>query len=543
MRMIPSAVVSSTSSSGERRVFDLLSATNLGDGQRAFHSLNLAEHDYKRVGELDFVVLLADAVLVLEVKSGGVACREGLWHFTDRFGAVHKRSEGPFQQARSGMFSLERRLREELGASLIEGFAFGYGVVFTDAVFPDRSVEWTDELILDASLLRGKRELRSWLQQLAAFWVRKSNRPARGRRSELDVLSSALRPDFERVPSLAHRAQQFDVVTEQLTKEQYDRLDLIGQNPRILVSGGAGTGKTFLAAEVARRHASAGQRVLFHTSTPLLRAFMTPRITHPLIAVVREGDDIVGPFDVLVVDEAQDVMSFEFLDRADAVIVGGLRDGVWRWFFDENKQQGLVGRFDAGALDMLREFGGVSATLRHNCRNTRQITTITRLLTAADLGSPRVGDGPRVRIEYFSTEADQARLIDSELARLRDQDVEMGSITILSPLPLAESSVRLTSAFSRGRVVCLDEQRAAAWPCSETTFAEVSAFKGLENRFILLADVRAMNTEGTEANVLYVGMSRARTGLWLGIDSRLESLVDELSRSNLAAVTLDRASE
>ena len=67
--MIPS-FPHKTGSSGERRVFDRLRAAFEHDPHSdlaVFHSLNLTRHDYKRFGEIDFVVVGSPGVLVLEV--------------------------------------------------------------------------------------------------------------------------------------------------------------------------------------------------------------------------------------------------------------------------------------------------------------------------------------------------------------------------------------------------------------------------------------------------------------------------------------------
>ena len=43
---------------------------------------------------------------------------------------------------------------------------------------------------------------------------------------------------------------------QRLTNEQYERLDAFESTPGSCVFGGAGTGKTFIAPEMARRHAA-----------------------------------------------------------------------------------------------------------------------------------------------------------------------------------------------------------------------------------------------------------------------------------------------
>jgi len=47
------------------------------------------------------------------------------------------------------------------------------------------------------------------------------------------------------------------------TDEQVQALRLLRSQPRLLVEGGAGTGKTLLAVALAREHAAQGRAVLF----------------------------------------------------------------------------------------------------------------------------------------------------------------------------------------------------------------------------------------------------------------------------------------
>ena len=66
-------------------------------------------------------------------------------------------------------------------------------------------------------------------------------------------------------------------------------------------------------------------------------------------------------------------------------------------------------------------------------------------------------------------------------------------------------------------------------PRSRFGFATIADFKGLESRFILLADI-AMKGHELDLPALYVGMTRARIGLWI--------FLDEGSRGKMSA-TLD----
>ena len=95
MKMIPTTPSPATKSGAERRLFPLLEAAEIGRSARCLHSLNLSQHEYKKWGEADFVVVSAAGVLILEVKGGRVACSDGIWTYTDRNNVEHHSSEGP----------------------------------------------------------------------------------------------------------------------------------------------------------------------------------------------------------------------------------------------------------------------------------------------------------------------------------------------------------------------------------------------------------------------------------------------------------------
>ena len=530
-----------TKSAAERRVFDMLSRTAIAGGAQAvaFHSLNISQHDYKIVGELDFVLLSTRAIIVLEVKGGGVDCREGIWHFTDRFGVEHRRSESPFQQARSGMFSLRERLEQRFGRQPIRRLTWGYAAVFPDTDFATRSVEWDGPMVLGAQALRGRRDLEKPIEALIEYWEAKNAHTVAAGRAQIDEIARFVRPDFERLPSLRNRADELDLAMERLTDEQYHQLDLIEENPRILCVGGAGTGKTFLAVELAKREATDGHRVLFVTSTPVLASFVESRVADAAVVVTTVDRIPPGPYDSAIVDEGQDILNFEDLEKVDRELRGGLEEGRWRVFYDSNRQSGLVGRFDPDALELLRLQGGVAARLTRNCRNTHEIVLQTKLLTAADLGTASAGHGPPVEYVFYDSYQAQVSLIDQHLRSLQDDDMPPGDITILSPLPLRNSAVNECRVAKKGRLVELNAAIAANWPCRHITFASVADFKGLENRFVLLVDLERISGETRDINTMYVAMSRARTGLWVAMHRGLESEAAKLSREHLASVMGD----
>lgn len=193
-------------------------------------------------------------------------------------------------------------------------------------------------------------------------------------------------------------AQRGAVIEEQnrATDGQARVLAALSRNPRMLVFGGAGTGKSLVLAEGAKQEASKGQSVLITFHSPSLVDFFGPRI---------EGRDIdLLPFaeltgdkqyDVVFVDEAQDLMNAGGMDALDAVIRGGRADGRWRMFLDPNNQAHLDGEFDADVCELVQQ-EALQLDLDRNVRNTRAIVHVVQEYLGADIGDPGIVHGDRV---------------------------------------------------------------------------------------------------------------------------------------------------
>jgi hypothetical protein len=539
MKMIPPSVSPQCRSGAERRLFDLLSQVELGPGARAYHSLALPEHERKREGEIDFLVLHATGLLVLEVKGGGISCHDGRWTYTGRAGSFDG-GTGPFEQARGAMYSLLERVKNELGPQATRDLSYGYGVAFPDCVFDVVSEEWSAESVLDA---RGASPagVRSYLKGLIEYWAAKGRRRAEPTRAAIDAIASFVRPDFDRVPALGAWADEIHTRTVELTENQFTSLDWVEGAARLLFTGGAGTGKTFLAAEVARRHGRAGEMVLLTCQSPTLAAFLRQAVADESVDVM-SFDRAVGrsghPYDVVVLDEAQDLINAESLLELDGLVRGGLQDGRWRIFLDPNNQAGVSGRFEPEALEELAGYAVHAPPLTSNLRNTNQVIMHTRLLTGADLGVATLGDGPRVESVETSDAADDVRKLTVWLSQLDSRHgVAPGDVTILSPRAFEESAARLLPDRLKNKLVIVTPETVRRWPRADMTFSTVAQFKGLENRFIALVDVDETLMAAEARNVLYVALSRARVGLWIAIRTAAQPRVQELVDENLSRLS------
>ena len=399
-------------------MFDIIKSAKRTENWTCLHSIGLARHGTKRLGEIDFVILATHGVFVLEVKGGRVRRQGGSWIYTDRFGCQHVRNEGPFEQAVSAMFTLEREVRNVFEGSRIADVLFGCGVVMPDIEFDVLGPEFDSQQVYD--LTDRRKPFRAYIDRLAEFFRKRTPRRRGLRGGDIQKIAHYLRADFDLIP-------QFDTILDdtqhqllRLTEEQFTVLDVLEDDPRVVIEGPAGCGKTVLALEAVRRSARTGNRVLLTCYNRLLadelkktifREFDAEQVMvvslHQLFAFLinrssrnhefeerKEGlphveiferlmpefaffatmEDVVRRFDVLVVDEAQDVLTSEAMDVLSELITGGFQKGRWRLFLDSNNQASLYGKFDRDLFESLRNIAR-SQFLTVNCRNRKRLHT------------------------------------------------------------------------------------------------------------------------------------------------------------------------
>ncbi len=210
-------------------------------------------------------------------------------------------------------------------------------------------------------------------------------------------------------------------------------------------------------------------------------------------------------YDVLIVDEAQDVVAeTAYLDVLDASLPKGLAGGRWLMFGDFERQN-LYGSSDGRVLLAQRAPHFSQPLLRHNCRNTPQIaqaaTQLSGLGRDVYRGYRRRDDGFMPEYRTYKQAGEQEALLLSALRTLKEDHYSNDEIVVLAPRTSGVAATasdpglrsRLAPAESRGLAVA---------------FATVQAFKGLDSPAVILTDLE--NVTGQEAeSLLYVALSRA----------------------------------
>jgi hypothetical protein len=467
----------------------------------------LARHPYKRWGEIDFLVIGPLGILALEVKGGRIAhLDDGTWESTNRYGEANRLRESPMRQAETALMALRTWLQEQLPTPLADATSFGWGVVFPDVAFRERSPEWTPETVGDIADFTTPASARRWLLTLMRHWQDRNRRAGPLESAGVAALLTLIRPEFELVPTLATAVRRVVDESNRLTAEQLTLLDAAEGNDRLLVLGGAGTGKTFIAAELARRRS-----IQFQTHLGLVVPW--PSAALPYRGVIPESVEVLvadeeprQKVDFMIVDEAQDFVSASGLGYLDSVVDGGLWNGHWAMFLDPNAQAGLRGTFDPEAFDLIEDSHPTRLRLTRNLRSSHEIAAYVTDVTGADLGVPGGGHGPDVRLCLLADEAWFAEETASILRRLRREGAQPGDVVVLTWLEPRLVAERLdgkpwpTLAATGGQLASDDPVVRVADPLD---------FQGLESAYVVMGPVPARESDLDIARA-YVAGTRAR---------------------------------
>lgn len=251
----------------ERDVYAKL-ASELDEKWIVFYSrpwLGLNQSGEEVDGEADFIVAHPDrGLLAIEVKGGGIDWDPMLdrWTSTGARGWVSVIKD-PVAQARSAKHQIVKKLKESPHWKA-RWFRIRHGVIFPNCSVPNKALGPDRPRKLFCDTDEFKHSLGSWIEQ--RFAVPDPEDPS-STGGGLDVdgvraLEKLLADPIRLHGKLSSFAADDDRALGLLTQQQFHILELMEDHNRQAIRGAAGTGKTVLAMESARRRANAGDRVV-----------------------------------------------------------------------------------------------------------------------------------------------------------------------------------------------------------------------------------------------------------------------------------------
>lgn len=534
---------------GEKAVYASLRDSEGTEEWVVLHSLGIADHVRQVEGEADFVVLVPNTgILVIEVKSHQSIDRrsDGTW----KLGNDAPTARGPFRQASESMHSLRSYLTKknvDLRSTPMLSAVWFTGVR-ARTMLPSNP-EWHDWQVLDvedvksapAAILRtiaaGTAHLGGKIQHFTYGGVGPDSQTA-------TRIVSLLRPKFELVTVAGdrRRARESQLVT--FIEEQFLALDAASDNHAVLFTGPAGSGKTFLAMESARREIATGNagRLLcfnrflgkrlahdladleglnvgtFHQELLRLTAvdrvprdagpeFWTEELPERAMEMLIEGDSSLVS-DFLIIDEIQDLATDSYLDVLDLMVDGGLKDGRLLLFGDFERQ--AIFDNETGR-DLLRSRAPYLSTykLMQNCRNLPRIGYQVNLLSHLQPGYQqfrRQDDGIDPVFRQYQAGQDQSALLTTAIRGLKEDGYELSEIVVLSPLRDASTAASTSDPWLRQ--ILTPATGLAARP-GQVRYSTIHAFKGLEAPAVVVTDLDEAATTENFHSLLYVGLTRA----------------------------------
>lgn len=497
------------------------------------------EADGKEIdGEIDFTVAHEKlGILSIEVK-GGIISRNGQtdqWTSTDRFGIIHN-IKNPVLQASTGKYHLLQKLKDSPHWQN-KFINIHHGVVFPGSGRPGNNLDLGADMPLNIFAFgEDMKKLGSWVEKRMNIpdSQAKSGKIEPLGKDGLKALRLLLASSFQLRTNLGTVFSIGEQKIIQLSDEQFHVLDDLEHNNKLAVAGAAGTGKTLLALEKARRLAQEGKKTLFTCYNRTLAAYLSSLVNqeseltimtfHQLCSfAARESgielaekskfgdstfytqilpDALIDSlsinsdlrFDAIIVDEGQDFLP-EWWDALQLAIKDE-KHGVIYVFYDDNQRvYGHKTRIASGLPQL-------SYRLTRNLRNTREIFQAAVPWYKGGITRPAGPNGKEV--EWLSADTKREQIILTKKI--------LGELVHNENIPIEDIGI-ICSSSAIVEELCKSEKIGQYSVCSiekpeknHIVVDTIRRFKGLERNVIIIPLLEQL----TEPELIYVALSRAR---------------------------------
>lgn len=532
MRCIPKEPEFSDGQLAEKVVWDALKKS-LPDEVVLAHSVQV--RDGRAEHEIDILVLWPGVgMAAIEVKGGLLSVQNGQWHQSDRSGA-HK-IQSPVAQSQGSLHAFRNWIGGQLGTPLTSRFAYMVSFPYTEVPRVWEMAGCPRTLVLDKKDTASAAELvRTAIEQegggassLAPAFMERIVRVLNGTLGDNDATPQDLK--------------ELEDVQDHLTERQSVLLKATRSLPRVRFTGGAGSGKTWLAVEKARLLCKQGKRVGLFSYNKGLSQYLQDRVSHwrqaqpaftgefheyarrlgvpdgkgaayfeeELPQILKDLAVNLQPqqrLDAVIVDEAQDFAPLWW----EALLATTTDDAEVYAFLDDH--QDVYRRWSKPSTDgasLLEDL--VTIHIDENLRNTRKIAETFKSF-AGDHFTPRGSTGLPVRRVPCATE-DALDVAGDCIDALIDEGWSNNQIAMLTT---KDRHPVHQDYFDRGATA---EYWREFHANDGEFYGHVLGFKGLERSVVVLC-VNGFKDLNRAAEQLYVGLSRARSLLVVVGDASL----------------------
>ena len=476
--------------------------------------------------ETDFIIFnRRKGVICLEAKAGQVRYENGEWLYSN---GIPMHNDGPFNQASSNNHKVRKHIQNSNLSLVLNKCKFLHAVWFPSITSEqlnrmDLPSEADKALILTKEALDNPLEFIESIFDVEIYFRGVAVHTNLSETESNRLVREIFCPEISVFPSSTFEADLKKIVFRRLLKEQTAILNFLDDQKTASINGVAGTGKTMIATEKARRHALDGEKVLFLCFNTKLKEYLESNYYDSKIAYytiagfvcklcdssspdytkakcILEDMYIAGsfPYRHVIIDEGQDFGN-EIIEEADIVqliydIISDHEElgGSFYIFYDKLQ---LV---QAKKMPKIIENLDCRLTLYRNCRNTENIATTS--LKPVTARKPKLFEdavkGAPAKIHFCNDTDDELQRLETVIESVKSDGYN--DIVILT------CATEETSIFSE--YVCNGKYK------NKYMFTTCRKFKGLEADAVILVDV-SLKTFREDVLVYYVGASRARLRL------------------------------
>ena len=515
-----------------------------------------------REGEADFLILHRQyGLLILEIKGGEITLKGRLWY-------RHVKGElrpikDPVRQARRTLWAFKSRIAHVCGKPVADRTMISVAVGFPHCVFKDQPppdlprdaiLTMDDMATIEAAVVRAYRAGGGGHKEISA--------------QDFEAVRRALAPEFRIYEPLRLSVDTNAEMLARLTRQQLQVLRGFDANPRAIIEGVAGSGKTLLAMQRAHSFAAKHPTVLLTCFNAELAKWMREEMAEDLVEnggkiTVRNFHGLAAElckragmdFSVSADDPARwwdeiapDLLAQAALDLFGgeqpyaAIVVDEAQDFSPNWwdaldYLWDNK--GPIWAFLDKAQSLRREpaeppiQGAFHFALDVNCRNTRRIVAYAN--AAANVQSQAfelapLGRPPKTVVPSNPTAI--SGLVQAEVRTLlKDHRLEPRQIAILGPAGKAKGPLSTVGNIDGIPLV----EDATLWREGKgVLYSTARSFKGLEADVVILCDFSGVGHLFTVSD-LYVALTRARSFLIIVAHDRAAK--ERLESALAAAIT------
>ena len=545
-----------------RKLWADLSDSNLV--WEVWHDLKLPEHSdnynyYKKTSaQIDFVILSKLGVIIIEVKGGPISTMDNTFYYGKEFET--KMKQNPFKQAEGYKFTLKDKILNN-----IKNCFFCEVVAFPHVEYPFESK------LIDSNLLWTKYKAPSYNNSIEKFIVRATEYSKIKHKKHFrnyKELSPKELASIKKIlsPLIIDRNQKNSINTlEWLGIQNIEILEGLYKNPRIMIEGPPGSGKTTIAkAYIDKQQNKNGiylcwNSLLMHYTisvleernltnkvevTTFFRFFkkLNPNYLYDELTSISEDDfyemvkntinkledeDKLIPYDFIVIDEAQD-----FFDKGLDVFINkfsgfngqGLNNGNSLIIYDIDQSYAMSGRNVAEIADLMTEY--YSHYKLNDVKRSAQNPDIRKLASEV-LENPEIISNQAFEKDYSEIKIFQHKtlqevkkhILKNILIPIRETD----SSLIGKDCVLLIESTFLKGSYKGGEdlrelliikdVEELDENNIAD-TANKLRYTSILKYKGLEKKNVFL-----VISEPTELNKyeIFVGLTRAMLNIEINI--------------------------